>query len=98
MRARDDAVLIVGGGPAGLATALELAHQHIAAMVVERSAYNDLRIGEHLTPPGVLDSGRSIPPFLGRRVFMARARASLHIGVLKRPITPTIFCTQVNMD
>ena len=65
MRARDDAVLIVGGGPAGLATALELAHRHIAAMVVERSAYDDLRIGEHLTPPGVLDSGRSIPPFLG---------------------------------
>jgi flavin-dependent dehydrogenase len=65
VRARDDAVLIVGGGPAGLATALELAHQHIAAMVVERSAYNDLRIGEHLTPPGVLRLRALDPAFPG---------------------------------
>jgi flavin-dependent dehydrogenase len=54
VRARDDTVLIIGGGPAGLATALELRHRHIAAVVIERSAYNDLRIGEHLTPKGVL--------------------------------------------
>ena len=65
MRTRDDTVLIVGGGPAGLATALELAHQHIAAMVVERSAYNDLRIGEHLTPPGVLRLRALDPAFPG---------------------------------
>ena len=65
MRARDDTVLIVGGGPAGLATALELAHQHIAAMVVERSAYDDLRIGEHLTPPGVLRLRALDPAFPG---------------------------------
>ena len=58
MRVRDDPVLIIGGGPAGLATALELAHQHIAAVVIERSAYDDLRIGEHLTPLGVLQLGR----------------------------------------
>jgi flavin-dependent dehydrogenase len=61
---RDYSVLIIGGGPAGLATAIELGHRGIAAIVVERSAYNDNRIGEHLTPAGVLqlkalDSGFS---------------------------------------
>jgi flavin-dependent dehydrogenase len=66
VRARDDTVLIIGGGPAGLATALELKHRHIAAVVLERSTYGDLRIGEHLTPAGVLelkalDSGFSAP-------------------------------------
>jgi flavin-dependent dehydrogenase len=47
-------VLIVGGGPAGLALALELARQRIDAIVVERGAYRDVRVGEHLAPPAVL--------------------------------------------
>src|SRR5262249_62151318 len=34
-------------------------------MVVERSAYNDLRIGEHLTPPGVLRLRALDPAFPG---------------------------------
>ena len=63
MRVRDYAVLIIGGGPAGLATALELAHQHIAAVVIERSGYDDLRIGEHLTPLGVLQLRALDPAF-----------------------------------
>ena len=46
--------LIVGGGPAGLATAMELARRGVAAVVVERGAYNDIRIGEHLSPAGIL--------------------------------------------
>jgi len=54
VRAWDVPVLVVGGGPAGLATALELARQHISVVVVERSAYDDVRVGEHLTPSGVL--------------------------------------------
>jgi flavin-dependent dehydrogenase len=59
-------VLILGGGPAGLAAALELARRHIGALVIERSAYDDIRIGEHLTPPAVLqlralDSAPSLP-------------------------------------
>jgi flavin-dependent dehydrogenase len=49
-----NAVLIVGGGPAGLATAMALARHPIAAVVVERTTYTDLRIGEHLAPAGVL--------------------------------------------
>jgi flavin-dependent dehydrogenase len=47
-------VLIVGGGPAGLSTAVELARLGTAAWVVERSRYNDVRVGEHLQPSGVL--------------------------------------------
>jgi flavin-dependent dehydrogenase len=47
-------VLVVGGGPAGLATAIALAEQDVAALVVERSAYDDVRIGEHLQPSAVL--------------------------------------------
>jgi 2-polyprenyl-6-methoxyphenol hydroxylase-like FAD-dependent oxidoreductase len=48
-------VLVVGGGPAGLATAIALAEQNIAALVVERSVYDDVRIGEHLQPSAVLE-------------------------------------------
>jgi len=53
---RDQAcsALIVGGGPAGLATAMELAKRGVGALVVERGAYDDIRIGEHLSPAGVL--------------------------------------------
>lgn len=49
-----ETVLIVGGGPAGLAAAIALARHHIAAVVVERTAYADVRIGEHLSPAGVM--------------------------------------------
>ena len=54
VRHRGHPVLIVGGGPAGLSTAIELARLGTAAWVVERSRYNDVRIGEHLQPSGVL--------------------------------------------
>jgi flavin-dependent dehydrogenase len=54
VRGQDRAVLIIGGGPAGLATAIELARLNVAAVVVERSAYDDRRLGEHLTPAGAL--------------------------------------------
>jgi flavin-dependent dehydrogenase len=47
-------VLIVGGGPAGLATAIELAGRGLSALVVERSNYDDVRVGEHLQPSAVL--------------------------------------------
>jgi len=51
---RGHPVLIVGGGPSGLATAIELAAQGIVAVVVERSDYDDVRVGEHLKPSAVL--------------------------------------------
>jgi flavin-dependent dehydrogenase len=47
-------VLIVGGGPAGLATAIELTEFGICALVIERSKYDDFRVGEHLQPSAVL--------------------------------------------
>lgn len=49
-----EGALIVGGGPAGLAVAIALARRHIAAIVIERTAYADVRIGEHLSPAGVM--------------------------------------------
>lgn len=53
-RRRGDQVLVVGGGPAGLATAIELAGLSIATLVIERSVYDVLRVGEHLKPSAVL--------------------------------------------
>jgi 2-polyprenyl-6-methoxyphenol hydroxylase-like FAD-dependent oxidoreductase len=51
---RGYSVLIVGGGPAGLATAIELSRFGICALVIERSDYDDVRVGEHLQPSAVL--------------------------------------------
>ena len=45
------AVLILGGGPAGLATGLRIVRSGSSAVVVERGRYNEIRVGEHL-PPG----------------------------------------------
>ena len=44
---REAAILVVGGGPAGLATASALAGKGLDVSVVERSDYRDIRIGEH---------------------------------------------------
>src|ERR1017187_4780194 len=45
-------VVVLGGGPAGLATALSLRHTNpaLSVAVVERSAYEGVRIGETLPP------------------------------------------------
>jgi flavin-dependent dehydrogenase len=52
-----DAV-IVGGGPAGIAAALGLTDRGASALIVERSHYSDVRIGETFPP--------TIRPLLGR--------------------------------
>jgi flavin-dependent dehydrogenase len=43
---------VLGGGPAGTATALALSRVGYSVVVIEKSAYNNVRIGETL-PPGV---------------------------------------------
>ena len=43
-------VVIIGGGPAGTATAIELARLGFAVTVLERSDYRNVRIGESLAP------------------------------------------------
>jgi flavin-dependent dehydrogenase len=47
-------VVIVGGGPAGLTVALTLREAGVDVVVVERSGYTGYRVGEHITPDGVL--------------------------------------------
>ena len=46
------AVLILGGGPAGLATALRIVKGGDSAAVVERGRCDENRTGEHLPPTG----------------------------------------------
>lgn len=43
-------VLILGGGPAGSASALALAHRGFAVTVIERSQFEAVRLGETLSP------------------------------------------------
>ena len=47
------AVLILGGGPAGLVTALRVVKRGGSAVVVECGRYDGIRIGEHLPPERV---------------------------------------------
>ncbi len=47
------AVLILGGGPAGLVTALRIVKSGGSAVVVERGHFDEIRIGEHLPPHAV---------------------------------------------
>lgn len=46
-------VVIIGGGPAGLAAAIALSAAHIDSLVVECGDNTQPRVGEHLTPTGV---------------------------------------------
>jgi flavin-dependent dehydrogenase len=43
-------VLVAGGGAAGIATAVALAHRGLDVRVLERSTYGAPRVGEHLSP------------------------------------------------
>lgn len=64
-------VAIVGGGPAGLSTALWLRRRGHRVVVLERSTYDDVRLGEHLAPEAVaalarLEAHRVLDPPRGR--------------------------------
>jgi flavin-dependent dehydrogenase len=52
-------VAIVGGGPAGLASAIALAQEGIGCHVIERTDYATPRIGEHI-PPSVKSQFESL--------------------------------------
>jgi flavin-dependent dehydrogenase len=62
-------IAIIGGGPAGAAAAIELAKQGRAVLVLERSRYDNVRIGETLPPQatqwlqqlGILNVLSSVP-------------------------------------
>lgn len=55
-------VTIVGGGPAGLATALALCPSDDTIVVIERNDYSSVRVGEYLLPQArSLFSGLGVP-------------------------------------
>jgi flavin-dependent dehydrogenase len=62
-------IVILGGGPAGAAAAIELARHGRSVLVFERSRYDNARIGETLAPQatqwlqllGILQSFESVP-------------------------------------
>jgi flavin-dependent dehydrogenase len=62
-------IVILGGGPAGAAAAIELARNGRAVLVLERSRYDNVRIGETLAPQatqwlellGILQPFESVP-------------------------------------
>jgi flavin-dependent dehydrogenase len=43
-------VAVLGGGPAGLASTIALLREGLGVIVIERTEYAALRVGEHLTP------------------------------------------------
>ena len=43
-------VVVIGGGPCGLAAALGILNQELGVAVIEKTDYNQKRIGEHLPP------------------------------------------------
>jgi flavin-dependent dehydrogenase len=63
--------LVIGGGPAGAAAAIALAHAGLSVAILERSRYDAPRIGETL-PPSVL-------PLLHRLGFWEAFRLDEHL-------------------
>ncbi len=63
-------VVIVGGGPAGLATAIASADQGLSVLVLERCGFPpDKACGEGVLPPGVRALERlGVTPYLDRRL------------------------------
>jgi flavin-dependent dehydrogenase len=67
---------IVGGGPAGLATAIGLPQAGLGAILIEVSDYTGVRVGEHLAP-----SGKAMLAALGAGELAADAAHAASPGV-----------------
>lgn len=52
-RKREPSVVVVGGGPAGLTVASELARRGLGVTVIDAECYTSARIGEHICPATV---------------------------------------------
>jgi flavin-dependent dehydrogenase len=52
-RIAENHVNVIGGGPAGVATTLALLDRGFQVTLIERSEYDDVRVGEHLNPQAV---------------------------------------------
>jgi putative flavoprotein involved in K+ transport len=87
--------VVVGGGPAGLATSAELRRRNIGHVVLERGAaaghswmhfYDSLALhtGKHLSTLPGLSFGRRVPMFPTRRDFVAYLHR--YVEVLELPI------------
>ena len=87
--------VVVGGGPAGLATSAELRRRNIGHVVLERGAaaghswmhfYDSLTLhtGKHLSTLPGLSFGRRVPMFPTRRDFVAYLHR--YVEVLELPI------------
>jgi flavin-dependent dehydrogenase len=76
-------VAILGGGPAGAAAAIELARHGLRVLVLERTRYDDVRVGETLPPQaapwlrrlGIFDAFESVPKLLAPGVFRSWERS-----------------------
>ena len=80
-------VLVVGGGPVGLTTALELAHHGVPAVVVEPRTVVD-----HRRPRAKTTSARSMELFRRTGVARGNPAAGRHPG---RMVNEIRFCTTV---
>ena len=79
-------VALLGGGPAGCATALALAHRGFSVALVERSSYHNLRVGETLPPEvrfplislGLWDQFKRNAPFASPGIRCVWGKADVH--------------------
>lgn len=97
-------VVVVGGGPAGLATSAELRRRHIEHVVLERgesaghtwmNLYDSLTLhtGKHLSTLPGMSFSRSVPIFPSRRDFVAYLHR--YVEVFELPIETGQLVTAV---